>query len=261
MHLMQRHDVPSLWIDGPRRVTVWTPHEGSNPEPRTRNPEPHPLLILHDGQNLFDPERAHLPGHTWQVAETAARLVEEGRIAPLVIAGIDHAAEDRILEMTPTEGDHPGAGQLWRYGRFVVEELVPFLEAEYQIDTRGGGLGLGGSSLGGLATLAIAQQYPARFGRLLVMSPSLWWDDAVMLKRIRRQPMAPGTRVYLDVGLKEGRQTAVLVRRLRRLLTDQLNAGHVNGADDPVGDHSEDRWAARLPGALEWLFGEGITIG
>lgn len=243
---MHRHDVPSFWIDSPRRVTVWT---GTASGSRSR------LLILHDGQNLFDPDRAHRPGHTWQVAETAAKLIEEGRIPPMVIAGIDHAEGDRILEMTPTEGDRPGAGQVARYGRFVVEELVPFIEAEYNIETRDGRLGMGGSSLGGLATLAIAQQYPSRFGRLLVMSPSLWWDDAVMLKRMRRQPLAPDTRVWLDVGLKEGRQTAALVRRLRRMLTDQLDAGNVNGIDDPVGDHTEGRWASRLPEALAWLFG------
>lgn len=257
---MHRHDVPSVWIDGPRRVTVWTPEsakastsaEASTSAKATAD---QPLLILHDGQNLFDPDRAHRPGHTWQVAETAAKLIEEGRIPPMVIAGIDHAQEGRLVEMTPTEGDHPGAGQGARYGRFVVEELVPYLEAEYNVDTGGGSLGMGGSSLGGLATLAIAQQYPSRFGRLLVMSPSLWWDDSVMLKRMRRQPLAPGTRVWLDVGLKEGRQTATLVRRLRRMLTDQLDAGNLNGIDDPIGDHTEDRWASRLPEALAWLFG------
>jgi enterochelin esterase-like enzyme len=255
---MLRHDVPSQWISGPRRVTVWTADSGTHGPgggPWTLDPGPRTLLILHDGQNLFDGERAHRPGVTWQVAETAARLVEEGRIPPLVIVGIDHAAEERILEMTPTEGDHPGAGQAWRYGRFVVEELVPFLEAEYGVDTRPGRLAMGGSSLGGLVTLAIAQQYPARFGRLLVMSPSLWWDDAVMLTRMRRQSLASHTRVWLDVGLKEGRQTAANVRKLRRLLVDQLDAGNVNGADDPLGDHSEDRWAKRLPEAMVWLFG------
>ncbi|HQX81967.1 MAG TPA: alpha/beta hydrolase-fold protein [Vicinamibacterales bacterium] len=255
---MLRHDVPSEWISGPRRVTVWTGTEavsGSRGPGVPGSGTPTPLLILHDGQNLFDGERAHRPGVTWQVAETAARLVEEGKIPPLVIAGIDHAAEERILEMTPTEGNHSGAGQASRYGRFVVEELVPFLEAEYGVDTRAGRLAMGGSSLGGLVTLAIAQQYPARFGRLLVMSPSLWWDEAVMLTRVRRQPFAPATRVWLDVGLKEGRQTAANVRKLRRLLLDQLDAGNVNGADDPLGDHSEDRWAKRLPEAMVWLFG------
>jgi len=247
---MHRHDVPSLWIDGPRRITVWTPASADQTT----------LLILHDGQNLFDPDRAHRPGHTWQVAETAAKLVEEGRIPPMVIAGIDHGAESRILEMTPTVGNHPGAGQAARYGRFVVEELVPFIEAEYGIDPRSGNLAMGGSSLGGLVTLAIAQQYPARFGRLLMMSPSLWWDDAVMLKRARRQPLVPDTRVWLDVGLQEGRQTAAFVRRLRRILTDQLDAGHVNGVEDPLGDHSEGRWASRLPEALTWLFGNSRRV-
>jgi enterochelin esterase-like enzyme len=236
---------------------VWLPEPADPATPGLLvSRTPATILILHDGQNLFDADRAFRPGHTWQVAETAAKLIDEGRIPPMVIAGIDHAAEDRILEMTPTEGNHPGAGQASRYGRFVVEELVPFLEAEYGVDTRAGRLAMGGSSLGGLVTLAIAQQYPARFGRLLLMSPSLWWDDAVMLKRVRRQPLAPATRVWLDVGLKEGRQTAPLVRRLRRMLTDQLDAGHVNGTEDPVGDHSEDRWASRLPEALTWLYAQ-----
>jgi hypothetical protein len=63
-------------------------------------------------------------------------------------------------------------------------------------------------------------------------------------------------RVWLDAGLKEGRLTAVHVRRLRRLLTDQLDAGHVKGVQDPEGDHSEDSWRRRLPQALTWLFGE-----
>ena len=265
---MHRHDVPSLWIDGPRRVTVWAPdptpaqldagpgNAEPHPEPWTLDPGRRPLLILHDGQNLFDPDRAHRPGQTWQVAETVAKLVEDGRIPPMVVAGIDHAGEDRIIEMTPTEGNHPGAGQAARYGTFIVEELVPFIEAQYGVDATAGNLAMGGSSLGGLVTLAIAQQYPSRFGRLLVMSPALWWDDAVILKRIRRQPLAPDTRIWLDVGLKEGRQHAALVRRLRRILTDQLEVGHVNGIDDPAGDHSEGRWASRLPEALSWLFGE-----
>lgn len=242
-----RHDVTSTWIASPRRVTVWTPESGA--------PAGAPLLILHDAQNLFDPDRAHRPGHHWQVAETAEELVAAGRIPPMVIAGIDHAEDDRIVEMTPTEGDHAGAGQAWRYGRFVVEELIPYLHEEYEIDATPGRLSMGGSSLGGLVTLAISRQYPARFGRLLVMSPSLWWDHCVILERIRRQPFRPDVQIWLDAGLKEGRQTAAHVRRLRRLLTHQLDSGHVGGVEDPEGDHTEDAWARRLPKALTWLFG------
>lgn len=184
-----------------------------------------------------------------------AALVEAGRIPPMVVAGVDHAGDERITELTPTEGTHYGAGELWRHGRFLMEELVPYLAGEYGIDTSPGALALGGSSLGGLATLAVAQQYPGRFGRLLVMSPSVWWDDRVILRRLRRHPLVPATRVWLDVGHQEGRETLANVRRLRRLLRDQLDAGQLGGVEDPEGDHSEDAWARRLPEAIGWLFG------
>lgn len=253
---MTRHDVPSRWIDGPRRITVWTHEVQESRSPGVRSPSrpPAQLLILHDGQNLFEPDRAHRPGHHWKVAETMAALVEEGKIAPLVVAGVDHAGEGRITELTPTEGTHYGAGDLWRHGRFLMEELVPYLAGEYGIATGPGALALGGSSLGGLATLAVAQQYPSRFGRLLVMSPSVWWDNRVILRRLHRHPLVPTTRVWLDVGHQEGRDTLSDVRRLRRLLRDQLDAGHLGGVEDPTGDHSEDAWARRLPDALTWLF-------
>lgn len=230
---------------------MWTPEVLESGSPGVLRS----VLIMHDGQNLFDPDRAHRPGHHWDVAEAASALIEAGKIPPMVIAGVDHAEDRRIVEMTPTEGNHPGAGGAWRYGRFIVEELVPFLQVKYDVDGGAGRLAMGGSSLGGLVTLTIAQQYPARFGRLLMMSPSLWWDDELMLTRAKRQPLVPGTRVWLDAGLQEGRETASNVRRLRRILEDQLDAGHVAGTEDPDGDHSEDSWRRRLPQALTWLFG------
>lgn len=245
---MTRHDVASKWIDGPRRVTVWHPPARPSPPPPTH------LLILHDGQNLFEAERAHRAGHHWRVGETMARLLAEGRVPPLVVVGVDHAGEGRITELTPTEGTHYGAGELWRHGRFLVEELVPFLADEYGIDTSPGALALGGSSLGGLATLAVAQQFPGRFGRLLVMSPSVWWDGRVILRRLRRHPLVPTTRVWLDVGHGEGRDTLADVRRLKRVLRDQLDVGCLGGIEEPGGDHSEDAWARRLPEALAWLY-------
>ncbi len=135
-----------------------------------------------------------------------------------------------------------------------MEELVPYMANEFGVGTGPGALSLGGSSLGGLATLAVAQQYPSRFGRLLVMSPSVWWDNRVILRRLHHHPLVPTTRVWLDVGHQEGRDTLADVRRLRRLLRDQLDAGHLGGVEDPNGDHSEDAWARRLPDALTWLF-------
>src|SRR5689334_21633286 len=48
----------------------------------------YPVLYLHDGQNLFDPQTAFVPGQDWKADETAERLIEQGAIEPMIIVGI-----------------------------------------------------------------------------------------------------------------------------------------------------------------------------
>ena len=114
------------------------------------------------------------------------------------------------------------------------------------------GVAIGGSSLGGLATLAIARQFPGRVSRLLVMSPSVWWDDRVILHRLRRSGFQVRPRVWLDIGRREGAITVTDTRDLRDALIYQTTA--LKYTEDPMGDHTEDAWARRLPAALEWLY-------
>src|ERR1035441_8536801 len=95
----------STCLPSGRRVTIYLP-PGYEDEPRER----YPLLVLHDGQNLFEGDRAHVTGEHWRVGETADELVAARRIPPIVIAGIDHAASDRIFEFTPTRGARGDGG-------------------------------------------------------------------------------------------------------------------------------------------------------
>lgn len=227
-----------------RRITVFLPAGHAPPNAR--------VLLLHDGQNLFEPDRAHVPGQHWQVAETAEALIAAGRLPPLVIAGIDHLAERRGHEMTPTIGDRPGMGGAAVYGRFLLEDLLPFLARTYGTRTDAEGVALGGSSLGGLVTLAVACQYPGRIGRLLVMSPSVWWDNRVILRRLRRSRLRTRPRVWLDIGRREGARTVTDTRALRDLLIWQTSA--LRYFEDPEGQHTEKDWARRLPQALEWMY-------
>ena len=211
-----------------------------------------PLLLLHDGQNLFDPERAHIPGRHWRVAETADALMADGRMPPVLIVGVDHGGDDRLAEFTPTRGERPDAGGSAFYGRFLLDELAPFLARAYGARLDAAGVAIGGSSLGGLVTLAIARQFPGRVSRLLVMSPSVWWDDRVILRRLRRVGFQVRPRVWLDIGRREGARTVTDTRALRDVLIYQTSA--LRYTEDPQGDHSEDAWARRLPAALEWLY-------
>ena len=103
-----------------------------------------------------------------------------------------------------------------------------------------------------LITLAIACQYPGRLGRLLVMSPSVWWDDRVILRRLRRTGFGGRPRVWIDIGRREGARTITDTRALRDALIWQTSA--LRYFEDPEGHHTESDWARRLPTALEWLY-------
>ena len=204
--------------------------------------QPYRLLILHDGQNLFEEGRADstAPG---------------ARIPPLIVAGIDHAGANRINEFTPTPDGRPAAGRAAEYGRLVIVDLLPRLAADFHVREDADGLALGGSSMGGLVTLWIAMTYPGRFGRLLVMSPSLWWDRRVVLREWRRHPLEPLPRIWLDAGRQEGAAVTRDARELHKLLRRQSRTA-VRYLEDPHGDHSEASWGRRLPEALEFLYGE-----
>lgn len=243
--VLERFTIASPRSPG-REVTVYLP------EAHATTRQPLPLLLLHDGQNLFDPERAHVPGQHWRVAETAHALMSAGRMPPVVIAGIDHAREHRLDEFTPTMGDRVGAGGAAEYGRFVVDDLVPYLVRAYGVRADADGVAMGGSSLGGLVTLAIARQFPGRIGRFFAMSPSVWWDDRVILRRLRRVRLQPRPRVWLDIGRREGARAVTDTRALRNVLIWQTSALHY--FEDPEGRHSEADWARRLPDALTWLY-------
>ena len=102
-------------------------------------------------------------------------------------------------------------------------------------------------------TLAIAARWPDRFGRLLVMSPAVWWDQRAILRHLRRDPLEPTPRVYLDIGRREGARAVADARALRSVLAQQTSA--LRFVEDPDGRHTELDWARRLPDAMAWLLG------
>src|ERR1700690_3209984 len=76
------HDLSSRIFGNTRLLRVWLPpdYDGWG---ETR----YPVLYLNDGQNLFDPATAFAGVH-WQAGESAARLIGERKIPPLIIVGI-----------------------------------------------------------------------------------------------------------------------------------------------------------------------------
>ena len=84
----------------------------------------------------------------------------------------------RIDEYTPVEDKRLGGGQADAYGQMLVEELKPFVDHPYRTLPGVENCGMGGSSLGGLVSIYLGLRYTWVFGKLAVMSPSVWWRES-----------------------------------------------------------------------------------
>jgi predicted alpha/beta superfamily hydrolase len=250
-HFQIHREFRSDALNNARDVIVHLP-PGYDDDPERR----HPVLYMHDGQNLFDATTA-FGGQEWHLDETADGMVMARQIEPLIIVGINHAGEDRMNELTPTPSKkHKAGGRGPQYAKFLIEELKPFIDANYRTRPEREFTGTGGSSLGGLIALYLGFAVPDVFSRLMVMSPSLWWDRRGVLQELRAAHDKVPLKIWLDAGTNEGAATLQNVRMLKNAL---IRRGWAHGVDlryvEAQGaGHSEAAWAARVGGALEFLF-------
>jgi len=239
-----------------RDLIVYTP-PGYEAEPE----RVYPVLYLQDGQNLFDPETSYIPGQTWQVREAADAAIAAGEVEPLVIVGIYNTGVRRMAEYTHDADRKHGGGEAELYGEMLMRELMPWIAAHYRVKRGPEATGLGGSSLGGLVSLYLGLRHPERFGRLAVMSPSIWWNEKSILRLLRDSAgeIEEKPRIWLDVGDREGPVTMQDAETLRRRLTaggwraeETLHYERVAG-----GRHDEASWAERVRPMLGFLFPAG----
>jgi predicted alpha/beta superfamily hydrolase len=235
-----------------------TPVPNDRDEPSGRTPVPnhrYPVLYMHDGQNLFEPDTAFNKGEHWRVGETATRLIEAGRIEPLIVVGIYNTGDARVDEYTPT-GDHKlGGGHADDYGRMIIEELKPLIDRTYHTRADAAHTGIAGSSLGGLVSLYLGFTHPRVFTRIAALSPSVWWGRKAILKTIRESRSKPDLRLWVDMGTAEGRRGLDDARLLKAALVGLgFSAADLHYAEYEGATHSEQAWSERVGPMLEWLF-------
>jgi enterochelin esterase-like enzyme len=204
----------------------------------------YPVLYMHDGQNLFFPEEA-FQGETWRVEETLKHLDAMNLVRQVIVVGVHPG--DRMTDYT-----QPGYGE---FGRYLAQEIKPWIDASYRTLAGPEHTGVVGSSLGGVISLYLGWQHPEVFGLVGCLSSTFGWRDDLMA-RVTREAKRP-LRIYLDSGWPGDNFEATLF--MRNALRER---GYVEGRDlnyvaFPNAKHDERAWAARLHQPLQFFFGAG----
>jgi enterochelin esterase-like enzyme len=268
----------------PRKVVVWLPPGYDKAAGR------YPVIYMHDGQNLFDPNTA-MGGQAWGVHKVLAALIASRAVRPAIVVGIwsnrDRAREygpaaavdalppalrDILLGDPPTPGGMPALSD--QYLRFLVGELKPAIDGRFRTERDRRNTYTIGSSMGALIALYAAVRYPEIFGGAGCLSThwpvttnfNLLYDPADMRPvhiaaawfdwLATALPRAGMLRLYFDHG-------DVSLDALYAPYQQQMDAilrakGYRQGVDViskvfPGSGHSEADWGARVDLPLRFL--------
>jgi predicted alpha/beta superfamily hydrolase len=243
----------SKFLRNQRDIVVYVPPDyDQQPERR------YPVLYLHDGQNLFDAATA-FNGQDWHVAQTADYAISAGLVEPLIVVGLYNTGKTRLREYTPTSVPRLGGGRADRYAKFLIEEVKPVVDRDYRTRQEAVQTGIGGSSLGGLVSIYLGLKFSSVFGKIAALSPSVWWNQRMILRFAQAAPVEPRPRIWLDIGTREGPRIVDDVEKFRDVLLGKgwqndrdLHYERVEGAE-----HNEAAWAARVGPFLQFLFPAG----
>jgi predicted alpha/beta superfamily hydrolase len=146
----------------------------------------YPLLVVADANYAFPLTRS-----------IASRLHRHAGMEETIVVGLSYARGDsgvysRRRDYTPStprkgsyQSDMPGRpvafGEASAYGRFVTQEVLPYLARHYRADMSR--KIFAGHSYGSLLGLQIMLDAPRSFEHYILGSPSLWFDAGILFER------------------------------------------------------------------------------
>jgi len=162
-------------------------------------PSGFPLLVLLDGNALF------------ATALAAARL-QAGRgevtgVGPAIVLGIGYPGE-RAFDVERRQRDLlPVPGGADRFLNVIVDEILPEIAAATPVDERR--RTLIGHSFGGLFALHALFTRPGLFAAHVASSPSIWWNERVILATEERFRSSDGPAGGLLMSVGEDERAGV----------------------------------------------------
>jgi len=193
-----KHSLPIVTSKENRTIRVLLPDD-FDPENKT-----YQLLMMHDGQNLFEDETAY-GGHSWGIYETLKALQKND----IIVVGIDNS-ELRFFEYAPWESSEEttklvgfktgGLGDV--YASFIHDQVLPFIISSYPID-QNKPIMIGGSSMGAYISVYIALKYPLVFKIVGVFSLASWFNEEPFITYVEESNIKEDTRFFISIGKHE----------------------------------------------------------
>lgn len=162
--LTKEFSIQSKINDGNYKITVGLPE---NYDPSTQK---YATIYVLDGDDNFD-----------LVAEKCKTLSQDYATSNVLVVGIGYGY-DRAIDFTPTKANEGGGGAD-KFLQFIEKELIPQMELDYGADSSRNNRIILGHSFGGLLASYAFTNYNNVFGNYLILSPSIWYDNEIILQK------------------------------------------------------------------------------
>lgn len=172
--------INSQQVGEERTINVWTP------QGYKENQDSLPVMYMADGGIKED-----FP----HIANTLAKLIEEKKIKPLILVGIENTQRRRDLTgFTDVEKDKeiaPVVGGSEKFRMFIKEELFPEINKRYRTTNE---KSIIGESLSGLFVMETFFLTPDMFDYYITFDPSLWWNNNYLVRTAKEHLLKFSTK-------------------------------------------------------------------
>ena len=234
-----QHTFYSKILNNNREIFVWVPDDYP-----LYNRE-YPLLIIHDGQNVFH-AGGSMSGDEWQLDEIVTEMINTNEIEPIIMVGVANT-KDRSLEYNPIKNGK-------NYGEALSKELLPELKKEYNISN--GRIGTIGASMGGLISLYLGWEMNSIFSMAACLSPAFVYNDFDYISIIEKSEVPKYLKLSivngtedLDASLQLGVEKFIQLLKDRSFPENNLLFWISNGQS-----HTESAWSNQSKRILKWMF-------
>lgn len=232
------------------------------PEDYDKN-KSYPLLIMADGQNIVDKYTSAYGA--WEIDKRQHELIKEG-YSSFIVLGIDCPVgiKERALEYSfpfmkmnkKEEGKELNKADLKFESHllfhYIVDELIPLVKKYFKISE----IASGGSSMGGVFSLALLTSYSEVFSTALSFSPAYFLYNKKTLDKYMDKAIAKidkNHKFFFYVG-GVGFESKFVNRCI--LMNNYLvNKGYnTKLVIDESGEHNEATWSSHFNEAIRyWL--------